>query len=76
MRSPPRSTDVDLILTEGYKRAGKPAIEVIASSNGLERISQPPQLVAIASDTRLETELPLFDLEESQARRIGSWMCL
>lgn len=57
--------DVDLILTEGYKRAGKPAIEVLRSANGLERISQPPQLIAIASDTRLATELPLFDLEDS-----------
>lgn len=58
-------TDVDLILTEGYKRAGKPAIEVVRLANGLELVSQPPQLIAIASDTRLDTTLPLFDLEDA-----------
>ena len=57
-------TDVDLILSEGYKRAGKPAIEVVRLANGLELVSQPPQLIAIAADTRLDTSLPLFDLED------------
>lgn len=57
-------TDVDLILTEGYKRAGKPAIEVVRLANGLELVSQPPQLIAIATDTRLETDLRQFNLED------------
>lgn len=56
--------DVDLILTEGFKQAGKPAIEVLRNDNGLELISQPPQLIAIASDTRLITTLPQFDLQD------------
>jgi molybdopterin-guanine dinucleotide biosynthesis protein B len=57
-------SDVAIILTEGYKRAGKPAIEVVRAANGLELVSQPPQLVALATDTRLVTDLPQFDLED------------
>jgi molybdopterin-guanine dinucleotide biosynthesis protein B len=56
--------DVDIILTEGYKRAGKPALEVVRAENGLELICDPQQLFAIASDTPLDTATPVFDLED------------
>jgi len=56
--------DVDIILTEGYKRAGKPALEVVRAKNGLELIADLQQLFAIASDTPLEVEAPCFDLED------------
>jgi molybdopterin-guanine dinucleotide biosynthesis adapter protein len=58
-------SDVDIILTEGYKGAGKPALEVARSANGLELISQPGQLVAVASDASLEAGVPCFSLEDS-----------
>ena len=56
--------DVDIILTEGYKRAGKPALEVVRKENGLELICDSQQLFAIASDTPLEVGVPCFDLED------------
>ncbi|MBN1147504.1 MAG: molybdopterin-guanine dinucleotide biosynthesis protein B [Anaerolineales bacterium] len=55
---------VDLILTEGYKQAGKPALEVVRLENGLQLICDPEQLFAVASDTPLETSAPQFDLED------------
>jgi molybdopterin-guanine dinucleotide biosynthesis protein B len=56
--------DVDIILTEGYKRAGKPSLEVVRADNGLELICNPQQLFAVASDTPLDTNAPRFDLED------------
>ena len=59
-----RIQDVDLILTEGFKRAGKLALEVVRAENGLQLICDPEQLFAVASDTPLETDAPQFDLED------------
>ena len=55
---------VDLILTEGFKRAGKFALEVVRAENGLQLICDPEQLFAVASDTPLESDAPQFDLED------------
>ena len=57
--------DVDFILTEGYKRAGKPALEVVRSAQGLDLICGPEQLAAVASDATLEVDVPRFDLEDA-----------
>jgi molybdopterin-guanine dinucleotide biosynthesis protein B len=57
--------DVDIIFTEGYKRAGKPAIEVIRANNGLELICEPEQLIAIASDTPLDMNIPQFEINDA-----------
>jgi molybdopterin-guanine dinucleotide biosynthesis protein B len=66
-------TDVDLILTEGYKRAGKPAVEVLRGANGLERIANPEQLVALVSDAAPpESAIPQFGLEQSEA--LADWI--
>ena len=56
---------VDIILTEGFKRAGKPALEVVRLKNGLEIISGNEQLVAVATDTPLEVTVPQFDLDDA-----------
>jgi molybdopterin-guanine dinucleotide biosynthesis adapter protein len=61
----PGSPPVDLILTEGYKRAGKPALEVIRLENGLELITGVEQLVAIATDTPVAAAVPQFGLEDA-----------
>jgi len=55
---------VDLILTEGYKSAGKPAIEVVRSEVSTEPISETDQLVALATDIPLEIDLPQFLLND------------
>jgi molybdopterin-guanine dinucleotide biosynthesis protein B len=59
--------DVDIILTEGYKRAGKPAIEVIRAENGQELICEAEQLLAIATDIKLDIPIPQFDLDNSSS---------
>ena len=56
--------DVDLILTEGFKRSGKPAIEVLRAEKGLELLCQPPQLVAVASDIHIQVGVPQFNLND------------
>lgn len=58
---------VDLILVEGYKRAGKPAIEVVRQEVGLELISSDDQLVAVATDVPLDIDIPQFDLNDPVA---------
>lgn len=62
-----RLQNVDLILTEGFKRAGKPAIEVIRKERSLELIGDPNFTIAVASDTPLQTSLPVFNLDDAQA---------
>ncbi len=56
--------DVDIILVDGYKRAGKPTVEVIRSEIGLESICPPEQCVAIASDVSLPLPITQFDLSD------------
>ena len=55
---------MDLILVEGYKRAGKPAIEIVRESVGTDLIGGDEQLVAVASDVALAVNVPVFDLND------------
>ena len=57
-------TDVDFILVEGYKRAGKPALEIVRSEVGTEMIGGEEQLVAVATDIKLDVNVPQFGLED------------
>lgn len=63
---------VDLILTEGYKRAGKPSLEIIRAVNGHQLISSKEQLIAIASDTKLDLDIPQFGLDDID--EIARWI--
>ena len=56
--------DVDIILAEGYRRAGKPTLEVIRSEIGLEPICPSEQCFAIATDVSLPLPQPQFDLSD------------
>lgn len=58
--------DVDIILVEGYKRAGKPTLEVIRSEIGVEPICPLEQCLAIATDAPLSAALPQFDLFDAE----------
>jgi molybdopterin-guanine dinucleotide biosynthesis protein MobB len=58
--------DVDIILVEGYKRAGKPSIEIVRAARGLELIGSEDQRIAVAVDTLLETASPQFNLDDVQ----------
>ena len=57
--------DVDLILVEGYKRAGKPAIEIRRADLGLRPLLDDSELLAIASNVPLTSTLPVFDLNDA-----------
>ena len=57
--------DVDIVLTEGYKRAGKPQVEVVRAARSETPICEPGNLVALVSDVALELGVPLFGLEEA-----------
>jgi molybdopterin-guanine dinucleotide biosynthesis protein B len=61
--------DVDLVLTEGYKRSDKPRIEVSRRACGRELVSTASQLVALATDQPFnEGELasvPQFQLDDA-----------
>jgi molybdopterin-guanine dinucleotide biosynthesis protein MobB len=54
--------DVDLILTEGYKHADAPKIEVSRGESTL--ISAPGSLIAVVSDRSFSVDVPQFDLED------------
>ncbi|MEW6717368.1 MAG: molybdopterin-guanine dinucleotide biosynthesis protein B [Chloroflexota bacterium] len=58
--------DVDLILVEGYRMAGKPSIEVIRSQTNPELISDPNRLLAVATDMTLDCKAPQYGLEDVQ----------
>jgi molybdopterin-guanine dinucleotide biosynthesis protein B len=57
--------DVDIVLTEGYKRAGKPQIEVVRAARSETPLCEPGRLVALASDVALDLGVPLFGLEDA-----------
>lgn len=56
---------VDLILTEGYKRANKPKIEVFRAETCRELVSKPEELIAVATDCNLTLDVPCYDLDDA-----------
>jgi molybdopterin-guanine dinucleotide biosynthesis protein MobB len=57
--------DVDLILTEGYKKQNKPKIEIFRSTVHSEPLCRgDSDLVAILSDIPLDLGVPRFDLND------------
>ncbi len=57
--------DVDIILVEGYKRANKPAVEVVRVTNSLEMIGSQAQRIAVAADVSLDVSVPQFDINDA-----------
>lgn len=55
--------NVDLIITEGYKKGDKPKIEVFRSSVHDKIITPPGELLAIASDVPLHYGVPCLDID-------------
>jgi molybdopterin-guanine dinucleotide biosynthesis protein MobB len=56
--------DADLILVEGYKQAGYPALEVLRSGISMELIAGLPQRFAVAADKPVSVGIPCFDLDD------------
>ncbi len=60
-----RIQGVDLIFTEGYKRADKPKIEVFRSEVHKELLCKPEELIAIASDVVFDNGVPSYGLDDA-----------
>ena len=60
-----RISPCDLLLVEGFKHAPIPKLEVWREQTG-EGLLHPndPHIVAVASDAKVETKLPLLDLND------------
>jgi molybdopterin-guanine dinucleotide biosynthesis protein MobB len=62
--------DVDLVLTEGFKKSSIPKIEVHRGDRNESLLSRgeayDPNLIAIASDCRLAVDVPLFNINDAK----------
>ncbi len=57
--------DMDLVLTEGFKRSDKPRIEVLRKEQHQELLSvDHPNLVACVTDAEVSVNVPIFGLDE------------
>jgi len=55
----------DLLIVEGFKHAPIPKLEVWRATTGEGLLHpQDPYIVAVASDTKIQTKLPLLDLND------------
>ncbi len=57
-------TDVDIVLTEGYKRGHAPKIEVSRQARSSTLICQPGELFALATDQSFDLDVPQYDLND------------
>ncbi|MFN3662151.1 molybdopterin-guanine dinucleotide biosynthesis protein B [Yoonia sp.] len=58
---------VDLVLVEGYKRDAHPKVEAFRASTGNPLIAtDDPTIRAVASDTPLTIDQPVFDLDDTR----------
>jgi molybdopterin-guanine dinucleotide biosynthesis protein MobB len=64
-------SDVDIVLTEGFKKSGLPKIEINRRERSATLICRgeehDPTLIAVASDQSLEVDVPLLDLNDTSA---------
>ena len=56
--------DVDLVITEGYKRGDKPKIEVSRLERGKGLLCHPDELIATVADYPVDLPVPRFDLDD------------
>jgi len=63
--------DIDIVLTEGYKRRPVPKIEVHRRELGRALLcrgeARDPHLIAVAADGPLSVDVPVFDLDQPGA---------
>ena len=63
-----RMSPCDLLLIEGYKHYPLPKLEIHRAASGRPALyPEDEHIVALATDTRLPTHLPQFDLEDYDA---------
>jgi molybdopterin-guanine dinucleotide biosynthesis protein MobB len=61
--------DLDIVLTEGFKRSSMPKIEVHRRERSARLLCRDeehdPQLIAVASDSSLELDVPVYDINDA-----------
>ena len=62
-----RIDEVDLILTEGFKREAAPKIEISRQVQGTDLVARVDELVAVVSDHPIDLQVPRFDLDDIAA---------
>ncbi len=63
-----RLTPVDLVLIEGYKRDAHPKVEAFRAETGNPLIARDdPTVRAVASDSPVDIDRPVFDLNDTTA---------
>ncbi len=58
--------DVEIVLTEGYKRSPYPKVEVCRAERSRELLCSPEELLAVVSDLRFDLPCPQFDLDDAR----------
>jgi len=58
-------SDMDIILTEGFKRSAKPKIEINRMAHSTELLCTPDELIALVSDAEWNLGVPVFDLDDA-----------
>ena len=57
--------DVDIVITEGFKREGKPKIEIFRATRNKEPLCRgDDNLIAFVTDTNINLKVPKFGIEE------------
>jgi molybdopterin-guanine dinucleotide biosynthesis protein B len=57
--------DLDLVLTEGYKRGNRPKIEVSRRERGTELLCKAEELIGIMADYPVDMQVPQFALDDA-----------
>jgi len=57
--------EVDIVVTEGYRRGNKPKIEVTRMDRGAELLCQAEELIGIMADYPLDMPVPQFALDDA-----------
>lgn len=60
----PLMGDVDIVLTEGYKRGDRPKIEVTRLERGTELLCQVDELIGLMADYAVDMPVPQFALDD------------
>lgn len=60
------SDRVDVIFTEGYRRAAKVKIEVSRRDLGSKLVAPPQDLLALVTDQQFEVDVPHFGLDDAE----------
>jgi molybdopterin-guanine dinucleotide biosynthesis adapter protein len=59
--------DVDIVLTDGYRKAGYPKIETLRAEISKNPVCEITDLLAVASDFEIDLQIPHFDLDDPES---------